>query len=107
MKTRSNSNANALNEFADCIKEQITALKESCREFLDRQCQTDKNCPREIKIEIGSSLDNPDSPTPRFVTLNDSSDCWTNTYHCGKTTSGYIYCSQTICMYAGPVTVAP
>jgi hypothetical protein len=99
------NNARTLSEFKDSINEQVAALQAVCRDFLARQGQTEKNVPHEIRIEIRSSLDDPESRTRVLATAESSMDCWDHTYICGKSTSGYIYCSQKVCMIVGPITV--
>ena len=97
--------ARTLGEFTESINEQVAALQAACRDFLAQQGQTKKNVPREIRIEIRSSLDDPESQTRVLATAERSMDCWDHTYVCGKSESGYIYCSHKVCMIVGPITV--
>lgn len=99
------NSARTLSEFADSINEQVNALQATCRDFLARQEQTEKRSPREIRIALRSSLDDPESQTHVLATAERSMDCWEHTYVCGKSTSGYIYCTATVCMIVEPITL--
>lgn len=99
------SNAHTLREFTESINEQVAALHAACRDLLARQDQSEKLAPREIRIEIRSSLDDPESRTPVLATMERSIECWNHSYVCGESAEGYIYCSQEVCMIVGPITV--
>jgi hypothetical protein len=99
------NNTSVLVKFKDSINEQVAAIHAACRDFLARQGQTDTSVPREIRIDIRVSLDAPESPSRALVSADSSMECWDHTYPCGKSPSGYIYCTQRVCMIVGPVTV--
>lgn len=95
----------SLSELTDSINEQVAALHAVCRDFLARQDRGENPVPREIRIDIRSSLDDPESQTRALTTAESSMECWDHTYVCGKSAAGYIYCTNKVCMIVGPVTV--
>lgn len=100
------SNTRALMEFKDGINEHIDALHTACRDFFARQGESNKSVPREIRIEIRSSLDGPESPKRALANDERSVECWDYDYICGKYANGDpIYCSVLICIIVGPVTL--
>ena len=88
----------ALMEFDDSIHAHVADLHAACRDLLSHQDQTDTSSPHEVRIEIRSSLDRPESSAYGLPAADSSMECWDHTYPCGKGPNGYIYCTVRVCM---------
>jgi hypothetical protein len=95
-------------EFKDSINEHVVALQAACRDFMAKQGATNNPASREIRIDIRTGLDDPESPTRGRVSDDRSAECWEHVYVCGHFLNGEpYYCSVRVCMIVGPITVEP
>lgn len=81
----------SLTDFRQGISEQISAIFAAGREILDNGSGAEM--PTGVRVELSVGPDPAESSA-----ANRSVECWDHTYVCGKSTSGYIYCTNRVCM---------
>jgi hypothetical protein len=96
-------NRRFLMEAMGTVDQQISALHAAGRELLARRGDTDSPM-GEIRFDIRVRPEQmqtlADSPGP-------ASECYTESYICGKGPTGYIRCTVEVCIEVEPVTVTP
>jgi hypothetical protein len=86
-----------LEDFKDDISEQLTTLQAAAREFFDKQREANQRAPRAMRIELRTSLDDPESPRP--VGGISGVECYTHTYVGGHLADGTpYYVIETVCI---------
>jgi hypothetical protein len=104
-ETDGRKSANMLVEIKGRIDQHVAAVHDACRDYLAQQEKSEASALREITIEIRVSLDEPKSPL--FDAPKTSMECWDSTYICGKSPTGYTYCTKRICVITEPVIISP
>jgi hypothetical protein len=77
--------------FHDQVSPQVAAIHAAALETLRAPEAASRDG---LTVTITTGPEAADEPT----TLRQSVTCWTHTYPCGTGTSGYIMCSERVCM---------
>jgi hypothetical protein len=88
------------------VDQNISALHAAARERLSAVAEDSKDGMGEIQICLTVSP-NPEGAARSADEHGSATECWTETKPCGKSQTGYIYCTIKYCETVGPITVGP
>lgn len=81
----------SLEDFRRDVRDQIEAILTAGRDMLEHGSGGELPTGARVELSVGAN------PAEDDATIR-SVDCWDHTYACGKSPSGYIYCTVRVCM---------